>query len=89
MNFHRLINWQTPLAFTYFKIDSLDGIEAKLEEVLNADGPVLCEAVLDETQYFAPKLSSKVLPSGKIVSPPLDDMFPFLDRDEYEANKLQ
>ena len=75
--------------FTYFKIDSLDGIEAKLEEVLNADGPVLCEAVLDETQYFAPKLSSKVLPSGKIVSPPLDDMFPFLDRDEYEANKLQ
>lgn len=56
---------------------------------MNADGPVLCEAVLDETQYFAPKLSSKVLPSGKIVSPPLDDMFPFLDRDEYEANKLQ
>ena len=28
-------------------------------------------------------------PDGKIVSPPIDDMFPFLDRAEYQANKLQ
>ena len=75
--------------FRYFKIDSLDGIEEKLQEVLNTDGPVLCEAILDEAQNFAPKLSSKVLPDGKIVSPPIDDMFPFLDRAEYQANKLQ
>lgn len=75
--------------FKYFKIDSLDGIEEKLQEVLNTDGPVLCEAILDEAQNFAPKLSSKVLPDGKIVSPPIDDMFPFLDRAEYQANKLQ
>ena len=45
--------------------------------------------ILDEAQNFAPKLSSKVLPDGKIVSPPIDDMFPFLDRAEYQANKLQ
>ncbi len=51
--------------FRYFKIDSLDGIEEKLQEVLNTDGPVLCEAILDEAQNFAPKLSSKVLPDGK------------------------
>ena len=75
--------------FKYFKIDSLDGIEEKLQEVLNTDGPVLCEAILDEAQNFAPKLSSKVLSDGKIVSPPIDDMFPFLDRAEYQANKLQ
>ena len=52
------------------------------------EGPVLCEVVVSDEQIFSPKLSSKVLPDGKIVSPPIDDMFPFLDRDEYESNKL-
>lgn len=75
--------------FKYFKIDSLEGIEEKLQEALSAEGPVLCEAVLDVAQNFAPKLSSKVLPDGKIVSPPIDDMFPFLEREDYEAAKLQ
>lgn len=50
--------------------------------------PIFAEIVVDETQNFAPKLYSKVLPDGKIVSPEIDDMFPFLDREEYEANKL-
>lgn len=36
--------------------------------------------------YIVPKLSSKVLPDGRIVSPSMDDMFPFLPRDEYESN---
>lgn len=75
--------------FKYFKIDSLEGIEEKINEALSAEGPVLCEAVLDVEQNFAPKLSSKVMPDGKIVSPPIDDMFPFLEREEYEAAKLQ
>jgi acetolactate synthase-1/2/3 large subunit len=43
--------------------------------------------VVDPYQNFEPKVSSKVLPDGKIISPPIDDMFPFLDRKEYEANK--
>ena len=72
----------------YVKIESLDGIEEKLSQVLNGDGAVLCEVMVDPSQNFAPKLSSKVLPDGKIVSPPIDDMFPFLDREEYESNKL-
>lgn len=71
----------------YVKIDSLDGIEEKLQAVLNSNGPVICEAILDVNQNFEPKLSSKVLPDGKIVSPPIDDMYPFIDKDEYEANK--
>ena len=72
----------------YVRIDSTEGIEGKLQEVLAMDGPVLCEAIIDEKQNFAPKLSSKVMPDGTIVSPPIDDMFPFLDKEEYAANKL-
>ena len=74
--------------FKFVKIDSLDKIDEKIAEVLNSDGPVLCEAVVSDEQIFSPKLSSKVLPDGKIVSPPIDDMFPFLEREEYEGCKL-
>lgn len=72
----------------YVRIDSLNNVEVGLDALLEQDGPVLCEVVVDETQNFEPKLSSKVLPDGKIVSPSIDDMFPFLSRDEYEANHL-
>ncbi len=72
----------------YVRIDSLSNVDAGLEQMLNTEGPVMCEVVVDETQNFEPKLSSKVLPDGKIVSPSIDDMFPFLSREEYEANQL-
>lgn len=59
-----------------------------LSDVLRTDGPVLCEVVVDEKQNFEPKLSSKVLPDGSIVSPDIDDMFPFLTRKEYQENHI-
>jgi len=68
----------------YIRIDQVDGIEEKLEEVLKTKGPVLCEAVVDEKQNFEPKLSSRVLPDGSMESPEIDDMFPFLPEDEYK-----
>ncbi len=71
----------------YVKIDNSEDIEAKVAEALSGNDPVLCEVVVSENQNFEPKLSSKVLPDGRIVSPPIDDMFPFLDREEFEAIK--
>lgn len=68
----------------YFRIDRETGADEILEEVLNCEGPCLCETVVDPRQNFVPKSSSKVLPDGQIVSPSLDDMAPFLDRDEFE-----
>ncbi len=73
----------------YVKIDCHEGIEEKAEEVLSIEGPVFCEVVLDPEQMFWPKISSKVLSDGRIVSPPIDDMFPFLPREEYEAVKAE
>ena len=72
----------------YVRIDSHDNIDAGMDKVLATDGPVLCEVVCDPDQNFEPKLSSKVMPDGTIVSPEIDDMFPFLPREEYQANKL-
>ena len=71
----------------YVRIDDIDSAGERVREALSIEGPVICEAVLDEEQFFAPKLSSKVLPDGSIVSPPIDDMFPFLPPEEYRKNK--
>ncbi len=70
----------------YFKIEKTEDIAPVTKKVLSHEGPVLCEVVLDEAQFFTPKLSSRILPDGKIVSPSLEDMFPFLDRDELEKD---
>lgn len=72
----------------YVRISRADETAELVEKVLQMTGPVLCEVLIDPEQNFAPKLSSKVQPDGTIVSPEIDDMYPFLPREEYEANKL-
>lgn len=72
---------------SYMKIASVSEISTKLQDILKIQGPCICEVICDPQQNFEPKLSSKVLPDGRIVSPEIDDMYPFLPREEYEANK--
>jgi acetolactate synthase-1/2/3 large subunit len=60
----------------------------EVEKILAMDGPVLCNVKLDSTQGFEPKLSSKQLPDGKMVSATLEDMFPFLSKEELESNMI-
>lgn len=59
---------------------------AKLKQVLSKKGPLVCEVMLEKDYIFAPKLSSKKLPDGTMVSPSLEDMYPFLSREEMEEN---
>lgn len=73
----------------YVKIDSLKTAGAKLKKTLESEGATIIEAVVDENQNFEPKTSSRVLPDGTMESAPLDDMFPFLPRDEYEAVRAE
>ena len=71
----------------FFRIDDLSNADKVSKEFLASNGAALCEVVVDTAQNFEPKLSSKRLPDGSIVSPPIDDMYPFLPREEYEGNK--
>ena len=73
--------------FSTWRLDSADFLFG-LREVLSTPGPVVCEVVLDPTQGFEPRQSSKQLSDGRIVSAPLEDMFPFLERDELAKNML-
>lgn len=57
-----------------------------LATVLSAPGPQFCEITLNPDQGFAPKLSSRKLDDGRMVSAPLHDMAPFLSREELAEN---
>jgi acetolactate synthase-1/2/3 large subunit len=68
----------------------IDAVEQfpRIRQVLEADGPALCEIRLDTAQEFEPRMKSRELPDGRLVSPNLEDMYPFLDPAELEANLL-
>jgi acetolactate synthase-1/2/3 large subunit len=61
---------------------------SRIAAVLDAPGPTLCEVRLDPAQEFEPRLKSRQLPDGKLVSPNLEDMYPFLDPAELASNLL-
>jgi acetolactate synthase-1/2/3 large subunit len=63
-------------------------LDAALAATLAQPGPALCEIVLDPAQPFAPKLASRKLDDGRMVSSPLEDLAPFLSREELAENML-
>jgi acetolactate synthase-1/2/3 large subunit len=70
-----------------YQIATADFVPA-LREALAAPGPAIIDILLDPDQAFEPRQSSRQLLDGRIVSAPLEDMFPFLDRDELHKNLL-
>lgn len=65
-----------------------NGFEDCIDAVLGTAGPALCEVMLDPGQRFEPRSTARQLPDGRIVSPPLEDLWPFLDPEELAANML-
>ena len=62
---------------------------AQIDLALAADGPALIDVVLDPNQEFEPRSRARQLPDGRIVSPNLEDMYPFLDETELMDNVLK
>jgi len=73
---------------SYVKISRLGELSAKLDRVKELAGPVICEIITPSKQLLVPRVASKKLDDGTMVSMPYDDMFPFLPRDEYQANRV-
>jgi acetolactate synthase-1/2/3 large subunit len=63
-------------------------LEKTIDRVLETDGPVLCDVIMDPEQVFAPRSASKQLADGRIVSSPLEDMYPFLNEEEFMSNMV-
>ncbi len=63
-------------------------LRAEVRTVLSMSGPVLCDVIVLPDEVRAPRLQSYQKPDGSFVSKPLEDLFPFLDREEFLANMI-
>lgn len=70
------------------RIANHDELHAKIDSVLAEPGPFVCEIIMSENQPLIPKLSSVKKPDGTFESRPLEDLYPFLDRDEFLENMI-
>jgi acetolactate synthase-1/2/3 large subunit len=72
----------------YLRINNNSDLKKKVAIALESKYPVICELIVDPELPTMPRLSSEVLPDGKMVSKPLEDLWPFLDRDEFKSNMI-
>ena len=72
----------------YFKLENNQELDAKLPRIFADSSPALIEVMLDPFEKLGPKAASKRLPDGTMASAPLEDMAPFLPRDEFLENML-
>jgi acetolactate synthase-1/2/3 large subunit len=88
LSFPDLRKIATAYSFTFFEITSPDHIKEKVIEIIETKGPVLCRVKVSPLQYTAPRVSSKQNEEGKMISMPMEDLWPFLDREEFNENMI-
>lgn len=86
VSFPDIIKLGQAYGFTTRRITSHDDLELNISNLLKIDGPVICEVMLTEEYKFLPKVSSRKLDDGRMISAPLEDLAPFLDREEFRSN---
>jgi acetolactate synthase-1/2/3 large subunit len=72
----------------YVRMCNHDDLERGLRGVLDRPGPVLCEVMVEEEETRQPGIASRQLADGSMVSSPLEDLWPFLDREEFLSNMI-
>lgn len=72
----------------FFKINNSKKAKTIIKKMSETSGPCICEVEMDPSQPLVPKTSFKILPDGKLVSPPIEDLYPFLDRKEFLSNMI-
>jgi acetolactate synthase-1/2/3 large subunit len=70
------------------RIENQTDLLAQVRRVLRTPGPVVCDVKVIADEVRAPRLSSVQRPDGSFVSKPLEDLWPFLDREEFLANMI-
>ncbi|HKB99705.1 MAG TPA: thiamine pyrophosphate-binding protein [Terriglobales bacterium] len=70
------------------EISEQDDLAAQVRRVLEMPGPVVCDLKVIPDEPRCPRVTSVQRPDGSFVSKPLEDLWPFLDRDEFRANMI-
>ena len=74
--------------YPYYSASKNEELSSVIEKVLKLEGPVICEIFVSSKQIFEPKSATKKLEDGTLISPPLEDLAPFLDREELKKNMI-
>jgi acetolactate synthase-1/2/3 large subunit len=74
--------------FKTYILNNNTELENKIDEILNTEGPVLCEIMMIENQLLIPRVQSSKDSNGKIISNSLENMFPYLSDDEMKEIML-
>jgi len=72
----------------FLQVSELKMLDEALNILMNEKGPMILEVMCPENQEVIPTASSKKMPDGRMVSKPLEDMYPFLDRAEFLENMI-
>jgi acetolactate synthase-1/2/3 large subunit len=70
------------------QVNEFQALDGALCRALGHPGPFVLEVITPSDQPIGPTVSSMVNPDGSMSSRPLEDMAPFLDREEYRRNLL-
>ncbi len=87
VTFPDMVKVGTAYGIPSFPITRMDDL-ALIQQELDKPGPAIFDVLLDVAQEFEPRLRSRILPDGKIQTPNLEDMYPFLSPEELAANML-
>ena len=74
--------------FPFIRAHHNEELHDAVAETLATDGPAICEIMVTLTQQFLPKSAAKRLPDGSIISPPLEDLAPYLPVEEMDRIML-
>ena len=72
--------------YPYFSAHSNEAMKAAVEQTLAQEGPAFCEIFVSPAQVFEPKSGTRKLEDGSLFSPPLEDLAPFLPKEEVRKN---
>ena len=71
----------------YVKIDDITELDTKLEEVMNMEGPVICEVMAVEDQVYI-RNGAGFNSQRKFVVRPLEDQMPFMNRELFKNEMI-
>jgi acetolactate synthase-1/2/3 large subunit len=72
----------------YIKIQNQNSLREELNKVLSHSGPIICELMVDQNHKTFPKASVYKKPDGSFAARPMEDLSPFLSREEFMNNLL-
>jgi acetolactate synthase-1/2/3 large subunit len=71
-----------------FQIRTWEDFETVIPLFQSIEGPAICEVFMHPRQLFVPKLSLAIQKDGSLISPPLEDLSPFISKQQLEEAML-